>query len=331
MENIDMAEDRTAEQSKRGSEPLLKKKTLLAKIKSQKMLTAMSIPFVLYMLLFSYVPMLGLIMAFQNFSITSADSLFDAPWADFYGFGNFKELFELNEFWLAFRNTVCMGVINLVTSTIAGIFLALVLNEVKNLTFKKITQTISYLPYFLSWIIVANLVMNVLALDGVINQILTGLHIIEDPILFLAQPNLFWTIIAVSNIWKGVGYGSIVYLAAITSIDPALYEAAEMDGAGRLRRMWNITLPCIMPTIQLLFVMNVGWVIGSGFEQQMLLRNSTTSDVATVIDLFVLKYGTNLGRFSFATAAGLFKSVANILLLLLVNLVGKRMNDTSLF
>lgn len=259
MEDIDMMNvQETGQLSEAGEKPR-KKKTLWAKIKTQKMLTAMAIPFVLYMLLFSYVPMLGLVMSFQDFSLTSADSLFDAPWASYNGFGNFVELFNLNEFWLAFRNTVCMGVINLVTSTIAGIFLALVLNEVKSLTFKKITQTISYLPYFLSWIIVANLVMNILALDGIINQVLTGLHIVEEPILFLAQPNLFWTIIAVSNIWKGVGYGSIVYLAAITSIDPALYEAAEMDGAGRLRRIWNITLPCIMPTIQLLFIMNVGW------------------------------------------------------------------------
>lgn len=311
-----------------GGEQLVRKKGFWAKLRTQKLFVILSVPFVLYMLLFSYAPMIGLVMAFQDFSVESAGSLFDAPWV---GWANFVELFQMNEFLLAFRNTVAMGVINLIAGTVSGILLALILNEVHNLLLKKITQTISYLPYFLSWVIVANLVTNMLSLDGIINSVLQFLHIIDEPILFMAQPKLFWLIIALSSVWKNVGYGSIVYLAAITSIDPSLYEAASMDGAGRLRRIWNITLPCIMPTIQLLFIMNVGWVIGSGFEQQMLLRNSTTYDVSIVIDLFVLKYGTQLGRFSFATAAGLFKSVVNVLLLLIVNFIGKRMTNTTLF
>ena len=301
---------------------------LWLKIKRQKTLILMSIPFILYMLLFSYAPMVGLVMAFQDFAVESTSSMFGSPWI---GWGNFKELFALNEFWLAFRNTVIMGVLNLVAGTVSGVFLALILNEVRLRWFKKFTQTISYLPYFLSWVIVANLVSNILSLEGIVNEVLTGLHLTKEPILFMGKPELFWVIITLSSVWKGVGYGSIVYLAAITSIDPNLYEAASIDGAGRLRKIWNVTLPCIMPTIQLLFIMNVGWVIGSGFEQQMLLRNSATYNVSIVIDLFVLKYGTQLGRFSFATAAGLFKSVINVLLLGLVNFIGKKLNGTSLY
>ncbi len=306
----------------------MKQSSLLKKIKNQKALILISLPFIAYIIVFSYIPMAGLIMAFQDFDVTSDVPIFKQP---LIGWANFKELFAIDEFSLAFRNTVIMGVLNLVSSTIAGVFLALVLSEVKNKGLKKTTQLISYFPHFISWVIVTNFIVNFLSLDGLLNKMLMGIGILDKPVLFMAEPKYFWVITTLSYVWKGVGYGSIVYLSAIVAIDPAIYEAAVIDGAGRIKKITKITIPCIMPTIQLLFIMNCGWVIGSGFEQQMLLKNTANQQYAQVIDLFVLKYGTSQGRLSFATAAGLFKSVVSVILLATVNFIGKKINGISLF
>lgn len=209
---------------------------------------------------------------------------------------------------------------------------ALLLNEVRLMLAKKFIQTISYLPHFLSWIIVTGIVMDVLAADtGIINTILVGLHIVDAPISFFAETKYFWGIVGLTNVWKEVGWGSIIYLAAITAINPDLYEAAEIDGAGRIKKILYVTLPGIKSTIFILLIMNIGNIVNAGFELQYLLGNGLVQSVSQTIDIFVLKYGISLNNYSLATAAGIFKSVISIVLIYLANSFAKKSGEERLF
>ena len=280
------------------------KKELWNKIKKQKALILMSIPFLIYVVIFCYAPLIGWVMAFQNFK--PAKGFFEQTWV---GLNQFKFLFSDPTFFNVIRNTLAMSIINLVLSFVCSIGFALLLNEVKNVLAKKFVQTVSYLPHFLSWIIVTGIVAEVLSTEtGIINQLLVWLNIIEKPINFFADPKYFWGIVGLSNVWKEVGWGSIIYLAAITAINPDLYEAAEIDGAGRFHKIWHITLPGIKPTIFILLLINIGNILNAGFEVQYLLGNGLVQQVSQTIDIFVLKYGISLGNYSLATAAGIFKS-----------------------
>lgn len=297
-------------------------------IVKQRELVLLSIPFVVFVLIFNYAPLAGWIMAFQNYK--PAKGVFASK---FVGLDNFKFLFVNNEdFLLVIRNTFAMGFINLVLSTVIAILFALILNEVRHVRFKKFVQTVSYLPHFLSMIIIVGIVKDVLSIEnGVVNDILVNLHIFKKPLNFFAEPKLFWWIVAFTNIWKETGWNSIIYLAAITSINPDLYEAVAIDGGGRLRKMWNITLPCIKPTIIILLIINIGNVLNSGFELQYLLDNSLIKDVCWTIDIYVLKYGISLNNFSRGTAAGIFRSVVSILLIFLANRATRAAGEENLF
>ena len=205
------------------------------------------------------------------------------------------------------------------------------LNEVRIMWFKKSVQTISYLPHFISWVVAANLVRDALSTDGgIINEVLMRLGIIKQPIMFLGIPALFWWIIGVSHVWKEVGWGAIIYLAAIAAIDPTLYESAMIDGAGRLKQMWYITLPSIRPTISVLLIMNLGWVLSAGFEQQYLLQNGRVIDYARVFTIYELDYGIKMMRYSFATAVGIFRSVVSLILVFSANQLAKRWGQERL-
>lgn len=302
-------------------------KDLWKRIKKQKTLVLMSIPFLIYIFIFCYAPLIGWLMAFQNFK--PAKGLFDQTWV---GLKQFKFLFSDPTFIRVIRNTLAMSLINLTLSFACSIGFALLLNEVKNILSKKFVQTVSYLPHFLSWIIVTGIVAQVLSTEtGIVNQLLIWTHIIDRPINFFADTKYFWGIVGAANVWKEVGWGSIIYLSAITAINPDLYEAAEIDGAGRFQRMWHITLPGIKPTIFILLIINIGNILNAGFEVQYLLGNGLVQDVSQTIDIFVLKYGISLGNYSLATAAGIFKSMISIILIFLANRFAKSMGEERLF
>lgn len=301
-------------------------------ITEQRELIIMSVPLLLYKILFSYVPITGWTMAFQNFK-PSIRSTFGQEWV---GFDNFVKLFtgvNGERFLRDIRNTLAQSVITLVVSFLCTIVLALMLNEVKNVGFKRVVQNITYMPHFLSWIIVTGLVSAALATPasgGIINQILMTLRIIDEPILFLSNPGYFWGIVAGAHLWKELGWNTIIYLAAMTAIDPELYEAADMDGANRYYKMWNVTLPCIKPTIVILLIMNIGYILEAGFEIQYFLGYGLLVEKAETIDIFVLKYGIQMGNYSLATVAGIFKTVVSIILIAGANFIAGRLGEEKL-
>lgn len=293
----------------------------------QKELILLSIPFVIYALIFYYAPLGGWIMAFQNYKPKGG-----LLHSQFVGLAKFKTLFSNDVFIRVIRNTLCMGIINLILSFVFSIGLAILLNEVRNRRGKKFVQTVSYLPHFLSWIIVTGIVLDVLSLEtGIINQAFVALHIIEKPINWLAYPKFFWLIVGFANVWKETGWGSIIYLASITSINPDLYEAASIDGAGRLQKIFHITLPGIKPTIFILLLINVGNVLNAGFEVQYLLGNGLVQSVSQTIDIYVLRYGISMGDYSIGTAAGIFKSLVSIVIIFLANKAAKVAGEERLF
>ena len=330
--------------NKKTSETAVDKETVLVNRKSklkllgkQKMLIAMSVPFVLYIILFRYIPLWGWTMAFQRYKPNLKFS--QQEWV---GFKWFVELFgsrnaETNQFvWNAeflrsLRNTVGMSLISTALGYITAIVLAVFMNEVRVLGIKRFVQTVSYLPHFLSWVIVTGLVANVLSVeDGILNDILLGLHLVKAPIQWLAVPKYFWHIIGWTYVWKEVGWNTIVYLGAMTAIDPCLYEAAQIDGCGRLRKIWHITLPGIKPTIIIMMIMSAGHILDANFEMPFFLQNGLIIDYATTIDIYVLKFGFKLFNFSLATAAGIFKNIVNILLLVLANTIAKKSGEERL-
>jgi putative aldouronate transport system permease protein len=240
-------------------------------------------------------------------------------------------LFADKVFLQTIRNTLAMSLINTTLGFITAIGLALLLNEVRKILFKRVIQTISYLPHFLSCVIVTGLVSAMLTTDnGAVNNALMALGFIKEPVLWLAEPKYFWGVIGVTYVWKDVGWNTIIYLAAIAGIDPNLYEAAEIDGANRYQKMWHITLACIRPTIVILLIMSIGRILDAGFEMQYLLRNGPVMDVSDTIDVYVLIFGLNLRNYSLATAAGMFKNVVNIALLFIANEIAKRAGEERL-
>lgn len=278
------------------------KKITWKEVKHQKVLLIWSAAIVVYGFIFYYLPLGGWITAFQNYK--PKDGLFHSK---FVGLDKFKFLFSDDTFIKVVRNTVAMGVINLVVTFVMAIVFAILLNEVKNTFGKKTVQTISYLPHFLSWIIVTGILHDVLSGTGIINEMLVKLSIVDQPINFFAHTTYFWPIVAFANVWKETGWNAIIYLSAITAIDPSLYEAASMDGAGRWAKIKHITLPGIRPTIMILLLMNVGNVLNAGFEIQYLLGNGLVKSVSETIDIYVLKWGISQNDFSLGTAAGIFK------------------------
>lgn len=292
----------------------------------QRQLLFMSVPIILYVILFSYVPLWGWSMAFQNFK--PAKTFFHQEWV---GLKWFKFLFADKVFLQTVRNTIAMSFINTSLGFITAIAFSLLLNEVKSIFTKRTIQTISYLPHFLSWVIVTGLVSTMLSVEGgAVNSVLVWLHIIKEPVLWLAEPKKFWGIIGATYVWKEVGWNTIIYLAAISSIDPTFYEAAEIDGCNRYQKMWHITLQSIKPTIIILLIMSVGRILDAGFEMQWLLRNGLVQDVSDTIDIYILMFGLQRSNYSLATAGGLFKNVVNIALILVANEIAKRAGEERL-
>jgi putative aldouronate transport system permease protein len=288
-------------------------------IARQKYLILMVITFVVWVIIFRYVPLWGWLMAFQDYKPWK--SITDQQWV---GLKQFIELFKDVDFYRSMRNTLAMSFLGLAFGFPIPIMLALLINEIKHPRFKRTVQTISYLPHFVSWVVIASIVFRVLSPLGIVNEVLIRLGIIDNAIAFMGEPAYFWWIVVFTDLWKEMGWNSIVYLAAMAGVSPELHEAAIIDGAGRFKRMWYVTIPGIMPTIVVLLVLSIGNIINIGFERQFLLRTASTRDVADVIDLYILNYGIGTGRFSFGTAAGVFKSVVSLSLLSIANWLSRR-------
>ena len=291
----------------------------------QWQLLLMSVPMLIYVLIFNYSPMWGWITAFQDYK-----PKLGIAGSKFVGLKNFKWLFGRADFIQSVRNTLAMSVINLVLGTVAAILLAILLNEVVRTGFKRLVQTVTYLPHFLSMVIVVGMAQNIFASNGPLNQVLMNLHVIKEPIFFLGEGRYFWWLVGVINVWKEVGWNTIIYIAAMTAIDPCLYEAASIDGAGRLNKIRYITLPGIKSTFVILLIMNIGHLMEAGFEIQYLLGSNLVMDWSQTIDIFVLKYGISKQQYGVATAAGMFKSVVAIILLFTANTLAKKMEESTL-
>ncbi|MCM2997473.1 MULTISPECIES: ABC transporter permease [Paenibacillus] len=285
----------------------------------------MVIPALILIFIFSYIPMYGVLMAFQDYNIFNG--FWNSPWV---GFKHFSMFFHAPEFWTILRNTIIISLLKFGIGFPAPIILALMLNEVRQMFFKRVVQTISYLPHFLSWVIVAGFAMSILSTDnGSLNILLQKLHLIKEPIGFLGRAEYFWGIIVSTSVWKEIGFNSIVYLAAIAGINPSLYEAASIDGAGRVKQVFMITIPSIMPVVVIFMILAIGNLLSAGFEDILLLgANPVLRDVASVIDTYVYRVGITNQRYSYATAVGLFKAVISVGLLTFANYFARRSGNS---
>ena len=301
------------------------KKHFFRTLFSQWQLLLMSLPMLLYVFLFNYAPMWGWITAFQDYKPKSG--IFKSRWV---GMDNFKWLFGRADFINSIRNTLAMSVINLVLGTVSAIVLAVLLNEVRSKGFKRTVQTVTYLPHFLSMVIVVGMAQNIFASNGAVNNLLLMTGLAKNPVFFLGEGKYFWWLVGVINVWKEVGWNTIIYISAMTAIDPCLYEAASIDGAGRFQRILNVTLPGIKSTFVILLIMNIGHLMEAGFEIQYLLGSSVVMDYSQTIDIFVLQYGISKQQYGVATAAGMFKSIVAIILLISANTVAKRLDEDTL-
>jgi putative aldouronate transport system permease protein len=292
----------------------------------ERQLWIIAIPIILWVLTFAYYPMYGLLMAF--FKYVPGHEILDSKWV---GLTYFKQFVESPDLAIVLRNTLVISGLGILFGLPAPILLALLFNELKSNKFKKVVQTLSYLPYFISWVVVANILFIALGSDGILNQFLMQMGWIDHPINYLSEGHYFWGIITAADIWKGVGWSSIIYLSAIAGIDSQLYEAGKVDGMGRFGIVIHIIIPSIMPTIVLLGILSISGLLNAGFEQQLLIGQVQTREYWEVIDTYSYKYGIVLGNFSYATAVGLMKAVIALLLIFIVNKICKKFLNTSIY
>lgn len=299
---------------------------IIHKLTEQKYLQAMVIPGMIWLFIFCYIPMYGILIAFKDYDIVKP--IASAPWV---GLQHFYDFFTDESFMMVFNNTIGISLYKLAVGFPLAIIFALLLNELTSAGFKRFVQTVSYLPHFLSWVVLGGLMINWLSDSGMITQLLLKLKLLREPLAFLAEPKYFWHLVVVSDVWKELGWSAIIYLAAIAGIDPELYEAATIDGASRFKKIIMITLPCIKGTIAVLFVLAVSSILNSNFDQIFVLKNPLNYQASDVIDIYVYRMGLQSARFSFATAIGLLKSVVALFLLLIANFVTKKLTGSSLF
>lgn len=307
---------------------MMKKKSYAARLwqnmKRHKGLYLMILPVVAFYLIFCYYPMYGAQIAFRDY--TPKLGVFHSPWV---GLKHFREFFDSVYFGRLIRNTISINLKNLIFGFPAPILFALLLNEVKGQKFKKVVQTVSYMPHFISTVVIAGMILQFTATDGVITWVMTLFGYPKQNLML--NPELFQPIYVISDIWQGLGWGSIIYIAAISGINAELYEAARMDGAGRFKQMWHVTLPGILPTIITMFILRVGNMMNLGFEKIILLYNSSIYETADVISTYVYRKGLVDQSYSFSTAVGLFNSLINLLLLFIANKLCKRLTEHSLW
>ncbi|WP_410769555.1 ABC transporter permease [Fontibacillus sp. BL9] len=290
-----------------------------------KWIYVMLLPGVLYFLIFKYAPMYGLIISFQDYK--PYQGITGSEWV---GLEHFKRLFAEPEFFTILKNTLILFALNLFIYFPVPIILALMLNELRGNFFKRIFQTMVYLPHFMSWVIIVSISFVMVTMDGgIINELLVYFGF--EKVNFLLSPGWFRPMYIFQVIWREAGWGTIIYLASIAAIDPGLYEAARMDGAGRLRQVWHITLPAIRGVIVTLFILKIGHVLDLGFEHVYLLLNSMNREVAEIIDTYVFTAGLRQGQFSYSTAIGFFKSIIGLIMVMLVNRISKKMGEEGVY
>ncbi len=283
------------------------------------------LPCVIYFIVFKYVPMYGVIIAFKDFSFRKG-----IMGSDWIGFEHFRYMFGLDDFFQVFKNSLTLSGLKILFGFPAPIILALFLNEIRHPGFKRSLQTLIYLPHFISWVVLGGILLNFLSPSwGIINAFIKNLG--GDPIFFMAEERFFRPIVVISSIWKEAGWGTIIYLAAITGISPELYEAAYVDGANRIKQTWHITLPGIKTTVIILFILQIGKMMSNGFEQIFVLQNSMNLSVSEVFETYVYRIGLLGGRFSFATAVGLFTSAIGMIMLIATNQLAKAMGEEGLY
>jgi putative aldouronate transport system permease protein len=290
-----------------------------------KYMYMLALPGILYFLLFKFVPMWGLLLAFKDYNPYSGFS--GSEWV---GLKHFTELFTDSNFYIMLRNTFAINIFGLIFMFPLPIILALMLNEVRHETFKRLNQSIVYLPHFLSWVVVASMTFFILSTDvGIVNKLITESG--RESIAFLSNPNYFWGLITAQNMWKEAGWGTIIFLAAMAGVDPQRYEAAVVDGANRWRQIWHITLPAIRPTIFILLILRLGHMADVGFEQVLLMMNPLVSSLAEVFDTYAYTQGILKGQISAGITVGMFKGVVGFVLVMVSNYVVKKLGHDGIY
>nr|WP_052019889.1 sugar ABC transporter permease [Paenibacillus sp. JCM 10914] len=298
---------------------------VLTGIRKDLFLYLLILPGVIYFLLFKYVPMWGIIISFQDYSPYMG--MWKSPWV---GFEHFVTLFKNPDFFLIFRNTMVISLMNILFYFPMPIIIALMLNELRLKRYKRVIQSVIYLPHFLSWVIISGITFLLLSESGgIINKLLVNFGF--EPYNFLTNPSIFWQLLTVQSIWKETGWGTIIFLAAMAGIDPQLHEAAKIDGASRLRQIWHVTLPGIRHVVITLLILRLGSIMDVGFEQVFLMMNSAVTDVADVFETYVFRNGIQQGQFSYSTAVGLFKSVIGLFMVIGANKLAKRFGEEGLY
>ena len=301
-------------------------KEVIKSFRTQKQMWIICAGALLWVLIFCYIPMMGNIIAF--FDYIPGRSLFEC---DFIGFKNWIDFFSLPDMWRVFRNTLVISGLSMTIGFVMPIIFALLLNEIHHTLFKKVIQTISYLPYFISWVVVASILFTLLGTEGNINSLLMHFGWIQKPISFLNEKNYFWGILTSANIWKDLGWSAIIYISAIAGVDQELYEAGDLDGAGRLQKMRYVTLPCIKGTIVIMVIFAVAGIMNNNFDQLYVLQNSFNLERSEVIDTYIYKVGLQQLQFGMAAAVNIFKSILAIILLTTANFVSNKLTDSGLF
>ncbi|GAE34784.1 ABC-type polysaccharide transport system [Halalkalibacter akibai JCM 9157] len=302
-----------------------KRAELMKKIKKNKWIYLMIAPGLLYFFVYKYIPMYGLIIAFQDYK-----PYLGITGSEWVGLQHFERLFTDPDFWMIFRNTLALFALQILVFFPIPIIIALMLNEVRNQTFKKGVQTLIYIPHFMSWVVIVSISFVMLTLDGgIINSVIEALGF--QKINFLMNPDTFRPMYILQVVWREAGWGTIIFLAAIAAVDPQLYEAAKMDGANRLKQAWHITLPAIRSVIVVLLILKIGDVLELGFEHVYLLLNASNREVGEIFDTYVYTAGLKQGQFSYSTAVGFFKGIVGLILVMIANWLAKKAGEEGVY
>ena len=309
------------------SKTKVKKRNVIRTFWNQRYLMLLVLPGIVWLIIFCYVPMYGVLIAFKDYNVGLG--IMQSPWV---GLTYFREMFSDPWFFKSLRNTIIFSLLDLIVNFPFPIIFALLINELTGMKlYKRVIQTVSYLPHFLSWAFVASFLFTFTSDNGALNSMIYALGYTGEPIAFMTDIRSFAAIIVLSSLWKSFGYSSIIYLAAMTSIDQEMYEAATIDGAKKLQRIWYITLPSIKPTISVLLILSVSSIIGSNFEQFYLQQNSFVSDWAKVLSVYTYEIGFQKGRFSYGTAVGLFTSLVSFILIVVSNQISKKVSGEGIY
>ncbi|MBX4148587.1 sugar ABC transporter permease [Paenibacillus lautus] len=322
---MDTAGHRKIESDYRMSQATERRRSIWKGVKRDRFLYLLALPGIVFFILFKYVPMWGILISFQDYS--PYQGMWASPWI---GFEHYIRFFSNPDFLILFRNTMAINLLSLIFFFPLPILLSVMMNELRGNKFRKTIQSIVYLPHFLSWVIIVGITFLLLSTgEGIVNQLLVaaGLNKID----FLTNPNYFWVLLTVQSIWKDAGWGTVLFLAAMAGIDPQLNEAAKMDGAGRLRQIWHITLPGIRSVVIILLILRIGHIMDVGFEQVFLMMNGAVSEVADVFDTYVYRLGIKQGQLSFSTAVGVFKSLVGLILVIGANKLAKKFGEDGVY